>query len=490
MRVLLLALLSLAAAVPAAAQQTDSVQPALTLDDALKLARRNNPIYQQTANDRGPADAAVRSAYAAFLPSADAAFQSSYREAGNQVFSGLNFRSSGTRGSSYNIGISYFLSTATFITPKLQRANRDAVEADITGAGEALRAGVIQQYLTVLQAEARADLQDTLVKSAAAQVELARARANVGSGTQLDVRRAEVALGEQQVAALQARNDIEIEKLRLFRELGVQQPANVKLVSRFAVSEPAMSLDELLSTARRYNPQVNALRSREKVAGLNMRRAQSDYMPSLRIATGFAGYTYENTNTNLLIDQSRLGIEQQRADCFRTEEVRRALGLPNSFDQCASIQFTPQMASTIRSGNRQYPFDFTSSPRSLTATLSLPLFDNFNRELRLQEASANRADARYRVRARELDLSANVTAAYLNLRTAAQTVTLQEQTTAKAREELAFTAERYRVGAVTFLDVTASRDAYGRAENARINAVYNYHKAFAALESAVGRPLR
>ncbi len=490
MRVLLLAFLSLAVATPAAAQQADSVQPTLTLDDALKLARRNNPVYQQTANDRGPADAAVRSAYAAFLPSADAALQSSFREGGNQIFSGLNFRSSGTRQSSYNLGISYFLSSATFINPKLQRANRTAVEADISDAGEALRAGVIQQYLTVLQAEAKAALQDTLVNSAAAQVELARARANVGSATQLDVRRAEVALGEQQVAALQARNAIEIEKLRLFRDLGVQQPANVKLVSGFAVSEPAMSIDELLATARRYNPQVNALRSREKVAGLAVRRAHGDYMPSLSISTGLGGYTYENTNGNLLVEQSRLGVEQQRAECFRTEEVRRALNLPNSFDQCAFIQFTPEMASSIRSGNRQYPFDFTSSPRSLTATISLPLFDNLNRELRVQEASANRADARYRVRARELDLTANVTAAYLNLRTAAQTVTLQEQTTAKAREELAFTEERYRVGAVTFLDVTASRDAFGRAENARINAVYDYHKAFAALESAVGRPLR
>jgi hypothetical protein len=31
---------------------------------------------------------------------------------------------------------------------------------------------------------------------------------------------------------------------------------------------------------------------------------------------------------------------------------------------------------------------------------------------------------------------------------------------------------------------------FERAESERINAIYDYHKAFAALESAVGSPLR
>jgi len=50
--------------------------------------------------------------------------------------------------------------------------------------------------------------------------------------------------------------------------------------------------------------------------------------------------------------------------------------------------------------------------------------------------------------------------------------------------------ERYRVGAATFLDLNDARASYERAENDRINAVYEFHKAFAALENAVGHPLR
>ncbi len=67
---------------------------------------------------------------------------------------------------------------------------------------------------------------------------------------------------------------------------------------------------------------------------------------------------------------------------------------------------------------------------------------------------------------------------------------LQGQNAEKAREELNLAQERYRVGASTFLEVTEARASLERAETERINAIYDYHKAFAALESAVGRSLR
>jgi outer membrane protein TolC len=55
---------------------------------------------------------------------------------------------------------------------------------------------------------------------------------------------------------------------------------------------------------------------------------------------------------------------------------------------------------------------------------------------------------------------------------------------------LTFAQERYRVGAATFLDVTTSHGQFQQALIDRVNAIYDYHKAFATLESAVGRPLR
>jgi outer membrane protein len=470
----------------------DSVAPtSLTIEQAIELARRNNPELQQTLNNRINARAAVRSAYGALLPSADASLSAQRQQGGQQIFSGTSLgASSDVNQSNYQIGLNYRINSATLITPSLQRANRDAVEADITGATSNLRSNVSQQYLSTLQAEATADLQDSLVVASQAELILAQAREIVGSGTQLDVSRAEVALGLQKVQALKARNQVEIEKLRLFQLMGTPQPANVKLVSQFPVTPIQLNLDELIASARNQNPLVVALRSREHVADLNVRREKGEYSPTLSLSTGIGGYTYGYTNSSFPVAQAQAQFDASRDSCIRTEEVRAALNLSNQLAQCTAMAFTEAEAAAIRSGNSKFPFNFTRSPRSFSATLSLPLFDGFAREQRLQEAMASRSDARYSVRARELALTADVTAAYLTVTTAEKTVVLQEQNAAKAKQELKLVQDRYKIGATTFVDLTQARATYERAESERINSVYDYHKAFAALESAVGHPLR
>jgi outer membrane protein len=325
---------------------------------------------------------------------------------------------------------------------------------------------------------------------AQSQLVLAKARALVGSGTQLDISAAEVTVGQQQVQVIQARNQIEIEKLRLFEQLGVEQPSNVVLTTQFTDMSAPPPLAELLASARVANPVVLALRSREKVADLNVKAARSQYSPTLSISTGLSGFTYSYANSNFLIQQASASAISSRSSCVRTEEVRAALNLSNQLAQCQAITFTDAQAAALRSTNRQFPFNFQNSPKSVSATLSLPLFDGFAREQRVQEALASSDDARFNVRARELALTADVTSAYLTLTTAAKTAAIQEQNSAKAKLELKFAQDRYRTGSVTLVDVTTARAAYERAESDRINAIFDYHKAYAALESAVGRPLK
>ena len=490
-----LLLLGLVAAATQASAQIvprDSAAPTtLTIDQAIDLARRNNPQLQQTLNNRISARAAVRSAYGALLPSADASLSAQRQQGGQQIFSGTSLgASSDVNQSSYQIGLNYRINSATLITPSLQRANRDAVEADITGATETLRSNVSQQYLSSLQAEANADLQDSLLVASQQELILAQAREIVGSGTQLDVQRAEVALGLQKVQVLKARNQVEIEKLRLFQLMGIDQPPNVKLVSQFPVVPLNLNVQQLIVSARSQNPGVLALRSREHVADLNVRREKGEYSPTLSLSTGIGGYTYGYTNSNFPVQQAAAQLEAARTSCVRTEEVRAALNLSNQLTECNAMAFTDAQAQAIRDNNSKFPFSFTKSPRSFSAMLSLPLFDGFSREQRLQEAMASRSDARYSVRSRELALTADVTAAYLTLVTAEKTVELQEQNAVKAKQELKLVQDRYRIGATTFVDLTEARATYERAESDRITAVYDYHKAFAALESAVGHPLR
>jgi outer membrane protein len=494
MRTLVPVALAAALFLPAVAHAQDSASAggvALTLDEAISLARRNNPAFLSQANDRTTADAAVRSARGAFLPSADASFATRYQQGGQQVFNGLSFsNSSATRQSSYDLSLNYRINSATFVNPKAAVANRNAVEADITGAAEQLRAAVTQQYLTVLQAQARAALQDTLVNTAQVQLDLAKAKLAVGSGTILDVRSAEVALGRAQVAQLTEQNNVEVEKLRLFQQMGVPQPNGVRLTTEFRLDAPMFSLDSLLDLARRANPSIVALRSRERAADMNTKAAKAAYTPTLSLSTGWGGNSYEYADPNYLVNRARAGALSSYTSCMTSDSIRVGSGL--SAVGCSGPQyaFTDAQAQAIRDANNQFPFRFNRSPFALTASLSVPIFDNFQREERVQVAEAARDDAMYQVKAKDLALTADVTQAYLTLMTGVKTVQLQQQNAQKAQEELAFAEERYKVGAATFLDVTTARGTYEQALIDRVNAVYDFHKAFAALENAVGRPLR
>src|SRR5688572_23178386 len=72
-------------ALPAQAQQ----QPLrLTLEDALRLARENNPEFRRTANDLEVEDSRIRSAWGAFMPR----ISSSMSMGGNQntAITGVN----------------------------------------------------------------------------------------------------------------------------------------------------------------------------------------------------------------------------------------------------------------------------------------------------------------------------------------------------------------------------------------------------------------
>ena len=340
-----------------------------------------------------------------------------------------------------------------------------------------------------MQAQARAALQDTLILTTQGQLELAKARMSVGAATILEVRRAEVALGQAEVASLQQHNTAQVELLRLFQQLGVAQPTDVKLTTRLTVTPVTFGLDSLKDLARGHNPGLNAMRSRQGAANAGVKARKGQYFPTLSLSTGWGGNTSALTDDNVVLGRATSSFQSSRASCWSQDSLRSAVSgmarLP-----CGALTFTAADSSAALASNNKFPFSFTKAPRSFSAFISLPLFDNLGRETQLQQALIQRDDARFAVKGKELQLTADVTQMYLNLKTAVKTVEMQEVNAARAREELAFAEERYKVGAVTFLDVTTSRGTFEQAQIDRLNAIYDYHKAFAALESAVGRPLR
>jgi outer membrane protein len=484
----IVAALTAAASTGLAAQQPvlPSVPQTLGLEEAVALANRYNPSYRQIENDRGPAAWGVRNAYTQlFLPSFTASGSMGYTGKGSQTFLTQQFnQGSSTIGSSYRLGLSWQLSGETLTQPGLAKAQLRAADASIDGARVNLRATVTQQYLAVLQAQAQVELAQSQLTRNDEFLRLAQARFQVGQATMLDVRQAEVAL-------LQARQSVTVEKLRLFQQMGVpapEDPSVVALTDTFPVVEPSWSLSDLLKSAEADNPDVMALRARASAARSSEKAAKSQWLPTLSFSAGWSGYTQEYTNGDFLVQSAMASAQSNVTQCEFTNQAWLNAG-EQPLD-CSALALTAAQQQAILDGNNVFPFSFTSQPFSAGITISLPIFTQFSRPARVAQASQAADDAREAVQARRLQVRTDVSQAYYGLQAAYQTIGIQATNRVAAQEQLRLATERYRVGSGTFFELLDAQLAEQRAEADYINAIYGYHRTIATLEAAVGRPLR
>jgi outer membrane protein len=489
---LALALLLVSAAA-AAAQTPGSWSPAtLSLQEAMQMARENNPGFLQQQTDVAVARSSVRSARGNLLPSASASNSYGYTASGARRFESVDL---GTEpeiySSSYSLGVNYQLSGSRLLQPGLERSRLQATERRVTGAAADLDAQVANQYLSVLQARDQVLQAEREVERTGEHVRLAQARLDVGAGTPLDVRRAEVQQGRAQVSLVQSRNAAFTAVAVLSQLLGVQLEEGVELTSEFSIFQPEWEAESLVAMALQNNPGLMAARANQSAAGTGVSAARSAYLPSLSFNAGVVGSVYQAGEIDGILARQIEGMERSFAACQNQNLVLARVNLP--LQQClnpGAPGFSDQLRSELQAQNRGFPFDYERQPLGASVTISLPLFTGFSRQLEVDRARAAAADAGYAVRAEELRLRQEVATAVRNLETAHQTVLLQEQVRGNASEELRLAQERFRFGAANSVEVTDAQTNLSQAERELVDAVYNFHKSLATLEALVGRPLR
>lgn len=486
------------AGAPARAQEAVPPPATLTLEEALRLARQNNPGYLAARNDAGVADWQVREAYGQLLPGASASTSFSWQDAGTPrlgIFTGEDFGFGSTTSyytSSYSLGLNYQLNGASLLAPGQAKASRRATDANIAAAAFDLDAGVTQQYLGVLRAQEGVTLAEAELARAQENEKLAQARVIVGQAIPLEGRQAAVDVGRAEVSLLQARNLVRTERLRLMQQLGIELDREVVLTDTFRVADVPWELESLIAQALDAQPGLRAARASERAASAGVTMARTAYLPSLSMSAGFSGYTRQAGNADYLVQQARSSMDSQKASCQLLNNISAGLSspLPGTPADCSAFALSPDQERRIRAGNEVFPFDFTREPLGVSLQLSLPVFQGFSRERQVEQARAQAQDARYQVRANELAIRTEVASAYFNLQTARETVALEERNRTLADDQLRLARERYRLGAGTFLELQEAETVKARADRAYIDAVYTFHESLAALEAASGLSLR
>lgn len=416
----------LAALQIAAAPPQDSV-PVVTLADALERAAQLDPSYVAAAGQVNNAEWARRAALGVFiLPAVTlSANQTHYWP---PTFNFVTFTATATNTYAATIDARYDL-----FTGGQKVAGLAASGAQLEGA----HAGELQARLTtamnteldyyaVLSQRALERVAEDQVHRAEQQFTIARARVTSGEAVQTDSLQLALGLARARVALLQQQAALRAAQLQLGRRIGLKGPAEAAPSDTAPPQALPFTLAEAIVRALAQGPAWRIARANERAASAQMWSRRADYLPHASLE--FIGGAFSTTS-------------------FYPDQLKRS---------------------------------------TLALTVSLPLWNNGQRELQLSQARVNHDVARAIRDDLERAAWRDVTAAYDAYETSRATLELERDAVLVARENNRVQETRYRSGATTILDLLDAQNQLVSAEAELVRATYNTRLARAGLEVMLG----
>lgn len=422
-----------ALALPAALTAQDA-RP-ITLDEAVKLARRNLPATIQARNQVRSSAATLRTRYGAFLPTLS--------------FGGGAQRQNGTRylvdldtilpndapwraNHSLSSNIDLFSGGRKYFEMMSARASVDAAEAAEITQNFAVARDVKQQYFAVLAAREQQAAAKTQLVQAEQQLRAAVARVAAGAATRSDSLRSVIQVGNARLAVLSADNALAAANASLSRLVGSIAIVTAVTSDTAVVATIAATEAELFDLVEK-GPTVNQAKSQVVAAKQSKRSSWSPYLPTV------------------------------------------SLGLSESF------------------ASSEAGFGFLGDRRnknlSTSVRLNFPIFNGLGREQQVVTAGIAEQNAEAQLRDARLNARQQMVQQYGNYKTAQARVEIQQASVLAGEEDLRVQQERYNLGAGTLLDLITSQSTLITARQALIQARLDARTAKAQIEALVGRDL-
>jgi outer membrane protein TolC len=434
-------------AATAGAQQTTPPslgQPTrLSLGDAARLAARLSNAVQGAQERVSEAQARVRQSRAALLPTLSADAVQSGRTF-NSVTFGITLPSAPGQPPLFNpegevLGPVNTLDLrghvqADLLDPsavaRLRTAQTavNAARADVTNQGDIAAAQAAAAYIRVLRASAQ--LNARLADSALARelLTIAQSQLEAGVGVALDVTRAQSQLAGVRAQLIAARNERDRAQLDLRRNLNLALDAPLELTDTLSSTVPdGLSLDEQAATARalRDRPDLRALDEQLRAARLAATSIRAERLPSIS-----------------------------------------AFGDDGAIGKSGSNRLLPTYTYGIQ--------------------FSLPIFDGFRREGRIQEQEAATREIDVRRRDLEQQASIDVRSALLDLSSAHEAVNVSNERLRLAQQEVAQARERFRAGVAGSLEVVNAAFTLNAARSQYVDVLTALQQSRVSLARAEG----
>lgn len=411
---------------PAAARAQEPEARSVTLAEAIRLALENDPAAVAADAAVATASADLLEARGAWLPTVS--FGSAYANSSNQRFDQVSGRLV-SENYSARVAATYdlFSGGRRFVQHRSAGARLDAAVADQRARryDTALRA--TQLFYAAAAADEIVAVAAQRLQRAEQQLEFARTRLEVGTATRSDVLRAEIEVGNARLATVDAETARRAARLALGRILGFPDGARPAPTALPDRAPELPPLEELARRAETRSPEVVASRAAAESFAAAKWAARTSYLPTV--------------------------------------------GVTGSYDWFA-FQFPPDQRSW-----------------SLRLSMSLPVFNGFEREAGVARATAAERAARARARDAEIAVRNGVENGVAEIRAAEERIEIARRSVELAREDLRVQEERYQIGNATIIELQTSQLALADAEVAYIRARQTLGEAVARLEATLGESL-
>ena len=253
---------------------------AMSLDEAIALARKSNPGLAQASARADAADARLSAARAGRMPTAVLSAQSGWGTTDLGGFFGFGRSAVSPSGAAMVVRQPLYSGGAITAAVDRAREGRNAAFAQTAGARAQLSAEVAEAYVTVLSAEQLLSLQQSQVRQLEEIAGQASLKFKDGETprTGLDQARARLAGAKADLA--RAAGDQARARAR-FAEVVGAEPDTLEALQP-PPSIPA-GLDEAMAVAIRSNPTLLAAEAQARAAEADLRFAAADRLPSLAL---------------------------------------------------------------------------------------------------------------------------------------------------------------------------------------------------------------
>ena len=305
------------------------------------------------------------------------------------------------------------------------RASIDLARAEEEATRNTVTDQVARAYLALIRAEEAIAASKANGELAASLLKLASSQKDAGTGTGIEVTRAQVQASNEQQRLLVSQNERDRAEIILLRAMGLSMAVHVVPSDALAyTAADAITREDAVKTARETRADWRVQQRREAVSRLNYDAVKWERLPSV---VGFA-------------DAGGIGTE--------------------AFDP----RFT----------------------RAAGVALRVPVFDGGRRDARRAEGASQLQQEQIRGRDLIKQIEADVRLALESLESAEGQVKVSGEGLQLAGNELAQSRRRYEAGVGASIEVTDAQTRLARARDNRIAALFLHNLAKIELASAMG----